>query len=187
MNVAFKEWAVVVDALSRGRQTLILRKGGIHEGRFGFRPNYETFLLYPTHFHEQSASVTEPAAERFKELSEGRADPTSAAVTHFARVERWLQVEDRERARRLKGTHIWSERVIDQRFDWGGERGVFAIIVRVHALRSPKTIERLPRYGGCRSWISLETEFDLGGAIPVLDDAAFAARQKRILDALARP
>jgi UDP-N-acetylglucosamine 2-epimerase (non-hydrolysing) len=28
---AFKEWAVVVDALGRGEQTLILRKGGIQE------------------------------------------------------------------------------------------------------------------------------------------------------------
>jgi hypothetical protein len=29
MRVAFKEWAVVVDALPRGEQTVILRKGGL--------------------------------------------------------------------------------------------------------------------------------------------------------------
>ena len=29
---AFKEWAAVCAALDSGRQTLILRKGGLHEG-----------------------------------------------------------------------------------------------------------------------------------------------------------
>src|ERR1700722_13719814 len=34
---AFKEWAVTCQALAAGRQSLLLRKGGIHErdGRFG--------------------------------------------------------------------------------------------------------------------------------------------------------
>ena len=34
--MAFKEWAVVVDALLRGEQVIILRKGGLREGRGGF-------------------------------------------------------------------------------------------------------------------------------------------------------
>ena len=33
MRTAFKEWAIVVDALGRGEQIIILRKGGISEGR----------------------------------------------------------------------------------------------------------------------------------------------------------
>ncbi len=37
MRIAFKEWAVIVDALGRGDQILILRKGGISEGRGGFQ------------------------------------------------------------------------------------------------------------------------------------------------------
>jgi hypothetical protein len=35
MRVAFKEWAVVVDALLRGEQTVLLRKGGLREGNGG--------------------------------------------------------------------------------------------------------------------------------------------------------
>jgi hypothetical protein len=34
--MAFKEWAVVCEALGSGRQSVILRKGGIAEGREGF-------------------------------------------------------------------------------------------------------------------------------------------------------
>ncbi len=37
VRVAFKEWTVVVDALGRGDQIIILRKGGLSEGRDGFR------------------------------------------------------------------------------------------------------------------------------------------------------
>jgi hypothetical protein len=35
-SVGFKEWALVCEALGRGEQTIILRKGGIAEGRGGF-------------------------------------------------------------------------------------------------------------------------------------------------------
>ncbi len=46
--VAFKEWADVCAALLDGRQSLILRKGGIEEGPGGFRPEHAAFWLYPT-------------------------------------------------------------------------------------------------------------------------------------------
>ena len=34
-SVGFKEWAIVCEALGRGEQSIILRKGGIAEGREG--------------------------------------------------------------------------------------------------------------------------------------------------------
>ena len=48
MRTAFKEWAVIVDALGRGQQILILRKGGISEGPGGFQVEQPEFLLFPT-------------------------------------------------------------------------------------------------------------------------------------------
>ena len=44
-NVAFKEWAVVCAALASGRQTIILRKGGMEEGRDGFRVEHGALVL----------------------------------------------------------------------------------------------------------------------------------------------
>jgi len=35
-SVGFKEWSLVCDAFGRGEQSIILRKGGIAEGREGF-------------------------------------------------------------------------------------------------------------------------------------------------------
>jgi len=56
-NIAFKEWAVVVDALGRGEQVLILRKGGIREQRGEFHADHHEFWLFPTQYHEAERSV----------------------------------------------------------------------------------------------------------------------------------
>ena len=53
MASGFKEWQVVCDALASGRQAIILRKGGIHEGRAGFSFAEENFFLFPNRFHNQ--------------------------------------------------------------------------------------------------------------------------------------
>src|SRR6476646_1534337 len=58
-SVGFKEWAAVCEALGRGRQSIILRKGGIAEGRDGFSFKHREFFLFPTWFHEQPEKVTE--------------------------------------------------------------------------------------------------------------------------------
>ena len=47
MSDAFKEWAVVCEALGDGRQSIILRKGGIAEGREGFAFAHGEFFLFP--------------------------------------------------------------------------------------------------------------------------------------------
>ena len=44
-SVGFKEWALVCAALGSGAQTLILRKGGIAEGRAGFAFKHPEFSV----------------------------------------------------------------------------------------------------------------------------------------------
>src|SRR5690349_20791125 len=61
MTPGFKEWTLVCKALGEGAQSLIIRKGGIAEGRAGFRFQHEDFLLFPTLFHEQVAKLKLPA------------------------------------------------------------------------------------------------------------------------------
>ena len=53
-RVAFKEWAGVCDALIEGRQTVIIRKGGISEtaGPGEFDLEHPEFWLYPTWVHQ---------------------------------------------------------------------------------------------------------------------------------------
>ena len=51
--MAFKEWALVCEALGSGNQSLLLRKGGIAEGKKGFGFEHQDFFLFPTWFHGQ--------------------------------------------------------------------------------------------------------------------------------------
>ena len=82
MNIAFKEWALVSDALGRGGQSMILRKGGIAEGRAGFRFQHPEFLLLPTLFHEQAAKLRVPAETALPApRSERRCTRTKARLT----------------------------------------------------------------------------------------------------------
>ena len=54
-QLALKEWSAVVHALLDGRQTVLLRKGGIHEKRFAVTAS--RFLLFPTVAHSHADRV----------------------------------------------------------------------------------------------------------------------------------
>src|SRR5438445_10939324 len=88
-SIGFKEWAVVCEALGRGRQSIILRKGGIAEGRDGFSFKHKDFYLFPTWFHEQPQKVRSEPDWQFigilpvKEAAEG----TSLEIRYAAQVD----------------------------------------------------------------------------------------------------
>jgi hypothetical protein len=184
MRIAFKEWAVVVDALGRGEQILILRKGGISEGRDGFRVEHPQFLLFPTLYHQQRESVTAAAQARYDEIAPRLAPPEVVRLEYLAEVAAWRQLEALSSAEALRGQHCWRDEVIAERFDWGRAKNIFAIAVRVHRL--PRTVElpMAPAYGGCKSWVELEKDLATAGAQPVLNQAAFDQKLNRFLAAL---
>jgi hypothetical protein len=174
VRVAFKEWSVVVDALLRGEQIVLLRKGGLREGPGGFRLEYPEFLLFPTLFHQQRQSVMPAAQARFDEIAPQFAPPETLRLEGFARVLDWRRLESLESTRPLRGLHIWRDDVIAQRFDWGRDKHIYALAVRVFRLDKAVDLPMRPEYGGCKSWIELEEDIPLTGARPVLADAAFA-------------
>jgi hypothetical protein len=184
MRVAFKEWAVVVDALLRGEQIVHLRKGGLREGRGGFQIEPPESLLFPTLFHQQREAVIPAAQARFDELAPHFPPPETLRVEGFARVLDWRRLESLEAAEQLRGQHIWRDDVIEDRFDWGLDKHIYALAVRVFRLDEAVELPMRPNYRGCRSWIELEEEVHLTGARPVLADAVFAAKWAQVQKAL---
>jgi len=184
VRVAFKEWAVVVDALLRGEQAVILRKGGLREGRGGFHLEHPEFLFFPTLFHQQRASVTPAAQARYDELAPHFPPPETLRIEGFARVIAWRRLESRAAACQLRGQHIWRDDVIAERFDWGREKEIHALAVRVFRLDAPAERPMRPAYGGCKSWIELEEDVPIAGARPVLEEAAWAAKLEQFQNAL---
>jgi hypothetical protein len=169
-SVGFKEWALICEALGRGEQSIILRKGGIAEGRDGFAFKHREFFLFPTFFHEQAEKLRGPAREIPAE-NEGQIE-----IGFFARLESSFLLTDWETAVSLEPFHLWRTEVVRERFDYDSPPGLHLGIVRVYSLRPRWRFADSPRYGGCRSWVKLP---DLPGEVerePVLTDAEHAGR-----------
>ena len=84
----------------------------------------------------------------------------------------------------LEGQHVWRQEVIAERFDWGREKSVFALAVRVYRLSRPVELPMLPEYGGCKSWIELEADISTDDATPVLINIAFEIHLRHFRAAL---
>jgi hypothetical protein len=173
--ISFKEWQVVCDALASGRQSILLRKGGIHEGRAGFSFAHESFFLFPTRFHAIGDHVREGHVEVAPEWQPG----DIIRITHHAEAAWAVTLTDWEKVRALEPFHIYSEKTVRDRFDWEGKGmasgSIHVALVRVRELAQPWEFAYEPEYGGCRSWVKLP-EPPAGwreSARPVLDDSAF--------------
>ena len=184
MRTAFKEWAVIVDALGRGDQILILRKGGVSEGRGGFRIEHPRFLLFPTLYHQQRESVTPDAQARFDEIAPRFPPPELVRIKYFAEAVMWRKLDSLSAAESLRGQHCWRDEFIEARFDWGKAKDIFAIAVRVYRLPLALELPMLANYGGCKSWVELDKDLPLIGAVPVLEGPVFDRLLQRFLAAL---
>ena len=175
---AFKEWAVVCAALAAGRQTLILRKGGIHEGREGFRVEHREFWLFPTGFHQQRDEIIPEAWPLLDEM-QSRGQTSGISLDLYAVVEDVHHVLDRAALARLSGRHVWSEATVEQRFQYRTP-GLFALVVRVFQRPAPFVIADSPHFAGCKSWVDLPSPLPTSDLQPVLDDATFENQRREI-------
>ena len=168
---------MVCDALGAGRQTILLRKGGIHEGREGFSFAHQSFFLFPTRFHALSDQVREGEVVTMPEWQAG-----DALEVNFQAELTWaVTLNDWDRVAALEPLHIYSQQTVRDRFDWEGKGmasgSIHVALVRVHRLDAPWKFPYEPRYAGCRSWLNLPMPPSgwADRASPVIDEAAFAA------------
>ena len=177
-DIAFKEWAVVVDALGCGEQVLILRKGGIREQRGEFHVDHHSFWLFPTQHHETERSVIASKRPALRQLATGAARDV-VDVEFYAVVDTVLHIADPALLAQLQGRHVWAEHVLQQRFQFGREPGLHALVVRVHQLPRPERLPLRDSYAGCKSWVQFERPI-AGDVAPVVDDAEFTRQQNEV-------
>lgn len=198
-RAGFKEWAVVCEALGSGRQSIILRKGGIAEGRDGFSFKHREFFLFPTWFHEQPLKVREqweevlgssanaerptPNAERRIQTSAaGSADGEAVMeIRYAAMLELSRTITSWEMAAALEPLHILQPDVVRERFNYDAAPGLHVALVRVFRLNPVWTFPNEKKYGGCRSWVNLP---ELPGNFclePVLADDDHKKRMQEVL------
>jgi hypothetical protein len=180
--IAFKEWQVVCDALAGGRQSILLRKGGIHEGRQGFSFAHESFFLFPTRFHADGKQVREGEVRIMPEWQLG----DTIRITHHAEALWAVTLTEWEKVAALEPYHIYSGATVRDRFDWAGKGmscgSIHIALVRLRQLATPWEFPYQSGYGGCRSWITLPEPPAAWreSATPVLNDEAFARLQREL-------
>jgi len=171
MSAAFKEWAVVCEALGGGLQSVIVRKGGIAEGREGFAFREVEFFLFPTWFHEQIERTRLPKETALP------AEPAEVVEIRYAVNVEWSGlVTDWQRVLDLEELHVLAPSVVEERFHYDQQDGVHIAFVRVYRLDPPQRLPLEKRFGGCRSWVELP-ELDACALVSVLSDEEHARRR----------
>ncbi|MEO6810239.1 MAG: DUF1802 family protein [Isosphaeraceae bacterium] len=173
-DIAFKEWAGICQALADGRQTIILRKGGIAEDRGAFVPEHRAFWLYPTHVHEAQQGLRTVTSPRSSELR-----PDQVAIGTFAVVESVSHIDRLEDLGTLAEFHIWTEETVLKRFTYR-KPGLWVLGVRIGQIPIPWVIDVTADQTGCKSWVPLEAPLATEGLVPALDDGEAARRLDRL-------
>lgn len=192
---ALKEWATIVQALLAGEQIVDLRKGGIREPRRGgdgtstrgFDLAARRAWLYPTAEH-QRAELLRPGYRHWIDLAP--AAPVGEAITihGWADVVATATLTAPEHLEALDGRTIWTLDYAQSRLSWKPRDPLWLLVLRVHRLDEPVSVEWSDAYGGCTSWVELEglpPDPVHAPSTPALSDAAFEARLKGLRDALA--
>lgn len=174
IDYAFKEWAVIVEALGQGRQSLILRKGGIAEEDGAFRSQHEAFYLFPTFEHQNEGDLVPEFHETLRSLQRGRqTSQDSVPIQYYAIVQDSYRIDSMGILEKLKGYHAWSESSVKKKFGWGAECLLWVLLARIFRLAKVVEIPSRDTYRGCKSWVKLEETIPTEGSTPVFQDDAF--------------
>lgn len=152
---ALKEWAAVVRALRTGDQHILLRKGGIHER--GFDVRHPRFFLFPTYLHQAAEKLRPELRHLFEETDAEGPGQDAVVVDTVAEVVESFPVTDRELLPALAARTVMTADELEARYAWKPEQALHVLVVRSWSI-PPRTLDVLPAYGGCRSWIRFQPE-----------------------------
>jgi hypothetical protein len=136
-----------------GRQTVLLRKGGIGEKRFDLEAS--EFLFFPTVAHEHSDRVR----PEHRDLLPGAATDSTEDIVVIragAKVVAVIEVNDPSGLDAIAAHHIWTaSSVRSDRLDFRPKHRLTVLVVSARPLIDPVRLPRTPAYVGCTSWVSL--------------------------------
>ena len=169
---------MVCEALGSGRQSVILRKGGIAEGRAGFAFLHREFFLFPTRFHETLEKTTLPSGFALPAEREGGVE-----IRFTAKIDWTVFLSDSEQLAGLSDFHILRREVVEERFRFGEPPGIHVGFARIYRMSSPWILPMEKRFGGCRSWVELPAAPEVSME-PVLSDEENQRRSESLRELL---
>ncbi len=177
MTAALKEWSAAVHALLDGRQTVLLRKGGIHEKRF--EVNSRDFVFFPTVAHSHAQRVR-PEHRDLVAPAAGDSTEDRLFLRAAAKVVAAVEVNQPERIDEIEDLHIWTaESVRMDRLDFRPRHRLTVLVIAARPLTAPLRLPRLAEYAGCKSWVELPVSVGLDA--PVHDSAVLEEIAQRVM------
>lgn len=185
--LALKEWNVTCAALGDGKQTVLLRKGGIAEGPFKTRAKH--FLMFPTKFHTEESLLQPEAAAQYA----GIMDFAPGETLDFAVVGEvtgsWSTFDPTVLQRTSK-LHVWNDKFLETRLKWRPKTPITVLEIRAWKVTPQVSIPSKKDYFGCFSWVELQDamphfSFAPGAHLqPVMSDAQWRESQATLREAL---
>lgn len=170
LQQALKEWAVAVKALEKGASALVVRKGGIREKAFAVPRT--RFLFFKSYEHQNPDQLKPLYHDLLQSIPE-RPDDGPVNVSSFAEVHGAYEVSEIDELEALDPYHAWTPEYAESRLKWRPKKPLTVLVLRTYLLPEPVELPYRAEYGGCKSWISLETAIPTADSHPALDDAAF--------------
>jgi hypothetical protein len=159
--LAFKEWSYIVTALGKGKQSIILRKGGISEENGDFELKGKEFILFPTLYH-QAEQLVKPQWLPFLKTEHYYSEPDKVRIRYFAKVVDNQVLTDWEKVKKLDAFHGWKEEIIRERFlRW--ENKIQLLVLQIYELGASQDIVLKSEYEVCKSWVEIDEKIDLIG------------------------
>ncbi|MCH8826448.1 MAG: DUF1802 family protein [Chloroflexi bacterium] len=183
-DLALKEWAVAVKALSEGKQILILRKGGIHIDDREFRVVHPEFLLYPTYEHQNAELVKPEYQDGLQQTLDENDVPGLVSLGYWCQVTDKFQVSEQDLLDEVSPYHIWTTDYANKRLHWRPKQPVTIALLRVYELQQPQALPVLDEYAGCKSWVELGQDVPLSIMTPVLSDQAYEGQAEALRQVL---
>ena len=156
--LALKEWSIVCRALEEGKQSILLRKGGILEYKEGFEISQKIFLVYPTLEHQSKEYLQRDYLQQFELLEKN--DPNfeykTNTITILAQIEGIQEFNDESKLAKLEKYHIWNEKYVNMRMSYNPKKPMNALLLRIYKLPEPISVKVNPEWAGCKSWINIE-------------------------------
>ena len=179
--IALKEWSIVCRALEEGKQSILLRKGGILEYKNGFEVNQKIFLLYPTLEHQAGEYVQPDYLREFEiqKTNNMNINETTNTIRVLARMEAIQEFNDDSVLPKLEKYHIWNEKYVKMGMKYNPNKPMNALLLRVYRLPESISVDVQSEWAGCKSWINIELSKKYGKSLE--DPSELVNRSKPVI------
>ena len=164
MMYGLKEWATVVNALEQGKQTVILRKGGILESASGFNIESKKFFLFPTWEHQETKHVKPEFHNFLTDVLNKKPNEGCNKITSYAEILFEKDVSAADTINELSPFHIWSDSYIEERRKWMPEKPMKVVFLKT-VIIPEFNLPLKPEFQGCKSWIEINSNFQEGKSV----------------------